>query len=74
MKKQIIDQAAHMFAAMAVLAPLLIWPSPVAGALSGLGAGLIREITEQGSPLSGGSLLDLLFWSIGGALAVVALT
>ncbi len=69
MKKQLVDQSAHMLAAIALLAPVLIWPGVVGGALSGLGAGLVREITETGSPLSKGSLLDLLFWSIGGALS-----
>lgn len=69
LKKQLIDQSAHMAAAAALLAPVLLWPGPLAAALSGLGAGLIREITERDPVLNRNSLLDLLFWAIGGALA-----
>lgn len=69
LKKQLLDQSAHMLAAAAILAPVLLWPGLIGGALYGLGAGLVREITEGGNVLSRDSLLDLLFWAIGGALA-----
>jgi hypothetical protein len=75
LKKQIVDQSAHALAAMAILAPVLLWPGPISGpisgAASGLGAGLVREITEGGNVFSPGSRLDLAFWSIGGALAAL---
>lgn len=69
LKKQMIDQSAHMAAAIVILAPVLIWPGILTAALSGFGIGLVREITERDSLLSRGSLLDLAFWAIGGAIA-----
>lgn len=70
--KQLIDQSAHFTAAAAAL--VFAWvlgadfnlPS---GALLGFGMGLIREITEDGSILTKGSLIDIFFWTIGGSVA-----
>lgn len=73
LKKQLVDQSAHLLAAAAILTPLLTLHPIPGGALSGLGLGLVREITENGSILSKGSLLDLLFWSTGGAFAAALL-
>lgn len=69
LRKQWIDQSAHMLAATVILAPVLLSTSPICGALSGFGIGMVREITELDSPFSKGSLLDLLFWTIGGGIA-----
>lgn len=69
LKKQVIDQSAHALAAIVILAPVLIWSAWPAAALSGLGIGFVREITEGGNVFSKGSLLDVAFWAIGGALA-----
>lgn len=68
-RKQLVDQSAHMAAACLILLPVLAWPCPLSGAISGLGIGLVREITEPDSVFNGGSMLDLLFWTIGGGVA-----
>lgn len=67
--KQARDQAAHFLVAFAVLALLLAWPGIFSGAVAGLAMGLIREVTEGGPVTSPGSLLDLAFWTFGGAAA-----
>ena len=43
--------------------------TPIGGAIIGLALGLTREITEDGSILTAGSLLDLAFWTLGGLAA-----
>jgi len=69
LRKQLVDQSAHTCAAVALVLPLLLWPSLWTALLAGFGGGLIREITE-GPPVFGpGSRLDLLFWTIGGGAA-----
>ncbi len=69
MKKQLIDQAAHIAAAMAALAPAAFIGGVLGFALSGLFCGLIREITQHGGFSTGrGSLLDLAFWTVGGVI------
>lgn len=67
------DQIAHLAAALLALAPLALWPSPVTGAWAGLCMGLVREVTEEGRPVTLdkiihalGSWEDLLFWTAGG--------
>lgn len=69
MKKQIIDQSAHFAAALVALAPAALWPGVASFAFAGAALGLVREITEPGPVLSAGSLLDILFWTLGGAAA-----
>jgi len=73
MKKQIIDQSAHVTAAFVVLMPLLVYPHVLSAALTGFGLGLIREVTEGGNVFSPNSLLDMAFWAAGGALAFLVL-
>jgi hypothetical protein len=72
--KELRDQAAHVAAAIIVLLPLALFLNPLAGAVSGFGLGLIRELTEEG-PINPenlkdalGSKLDLTFWALGGAI------
>lgn len=67
--KQIIDQGAHFGAAAIILVPLATAPSLLTFTLAGAALGLIREITEPGSIVSKGSLLDIAFWALGGAAA-----
>ena len=75
MKKEIRDQLAHAGAALLCLLPLAIFPGYIGGALSGFLCGMIREVTEEGDPVSLGSVKDALHswkdltaWTLGGAL------
>lgn len=73
--KELRDQAAHVAAGLAILAPLALHPSILTGAIAGLGIGMVREITEEGEvslkalKAALGSKLDLSFWALSGALA-----
>lgn len=68
MKKQVIDQVAHFVLACVILTPIALWPGLISFTLAGLSLGLVREISQHGRLLlSGGSLLDILFWTLGGA-------
>ena len=76
--KELRDQSAHVAAALVALLPLALMPGLVAFMWAGFMLGLVREITEEGSPVTGTkvvkalrSWLDLLFWTIGGGLAGV---
>lgn len=71
MKKQLIDQSAHFIIALAILGLVTLLPNLLTYALAGASLGLIREVTEQGPVTSPGSLLDILFWSLGGLAAGV---
>lgn len=66
LRKQIIDQAAHFSLAIIILLPVALLPSIAAFTYAGACLGLIREATEKDPILSGGSLLDILFWTLGG--------
>lgn len=75
-KKELIDQTAHLTAAFVVLAPVFIAPGALSGAWSGLCLGYVRELTEEGAVVdlgaiwaAFGSWRDLLFWTLGGAIA-----
>jgi hypothetical protein len=73
------DQAAHTFSAFAILSVVLHWPSIASFACAGFFLGLIREITEEGQPVTlakawsaiRSSKLDLTFWTLGGAAAYI---
>lgn len=76
MKGEALDQAAHAAAAIILALPVLLWPSVATCAWAGFVAGMIREVTEEGHPVTFrkigralGSWEDLLGWTIGGALA-----
>ena len=73
--KELRDQAAHAAAAVLCLLPLAIAPNIVGGILSGFCIGVVREVTEEGDPVSIdklraalGSWQDLLGWSLGGLI------
>jgi hypothetical protein len=80
MNKQIRDQLAHAGAAFLCLLPLAIAPNIIGGILSGFLVGLVREVTEEGDPVSIdklraalGSWKDLLGWTLGGlVLGIIA--
>lgn len=79
LKKQLIDQSAHFGGAFLLLAPLLIAPCALTAFLAGAGYGLVREVTEEGAPVtlakvkaavSGfNSKLDIACWGLGGLAA-----
>lgn len=66
--KQLVDQAVHFGAAFLFLAPAAFWGGVFGFAFAGFGIGLVREITEGDGIFNRGSLLDILFWTIGGAM------
>lgn len=74
--KELRDQSLHMGWCAAILLPVALWPGLLTFALAGFGCGLIREVTEEGAPVTPGkvlyaarvSKLDLAFWTLGGAL------
>lgn len=68
--KQLIDQSAHFTAALAVVL-LSSTSTLLPGIIIGLALGLVREITEDGSVLSKGSLTDITFWTLGGAVGTL---
>lgn len=60
------DQALHVLAAVVVAT--LARTDWLGGAFVGLGLGLVREVTEGGNVVSKGSIRDIVFWTLGGAL------
>lgn len=73
LKKQVVDQTAHMAVGFAILAILLYFDHALAAFVSGCAIGFVREISEKGKVLSLHSLLDVAFWGVGGAIAYLAL-
>jgi len=79
MTKQLLDQSAHVAAALVGLVPLALAPSPLTGVWAGFLMGLVRELTEEGSRVrlahfgavarSAASRLDIAFWTLGGFIA-----
>jgi len=68
-KKQLIDQGAHFGVAFGLLLTLVLAPGFLSFTLVGGALGLIREVTEEGPVTSRGSLLDIIFWTLGGLMA-----
>lgn len=75
MQKELRDQLAHAGFAILCLLPLAIAPNAIGGLFSGFCVGLVREVTEEGNPVSVdklraalGSWKDLLGWSLGGLI------
>lgn len=66
MKKQLIDQSAHFLLAITILLPTALAPGALSYGVAGAALGLVREVTEQGPITSKGSMLDILFWALGG--------
>ncbi len=72
------DQFAHFAAAVAILLPMACFPNFWAFVWAGFAIGMVREITEEGSPVTFVkvqnallSWLDLSFWTLGGAFVGV---
>jgi hypothetical protein len=66
--EEVIDQGLHLIVGFVVT--ILVHPlSIIQCVLCGLTLGLVREVTEDGKIWSGGSLRDLLFWTLGGFAA-----
>ena len=68
--KQVLDQSTHFLWAFIALAPICFFPHAITGALSGALFALPREWEQHDYKfkLGRGSLLDLLFFSIGGVV------
>lgn len=78
MSNNLIDQPAHFGAACVALLPAALWPNPLSFAWAGFCLGMIREITEEGAPVTVSKVVhavhswrDLLFWTLGGLFAGV---
>lgn len=78
LKKQLIDQSAHMAAAILFLSPLIAYPAWWSAMFAGFGLGFIRELSTQGSQVTvekikgafdKWSSVDIAFWTIGGLVA-----
>lgn len=80
MSRALIDQTAHFAAGFVILSAFAFGGIP-GGAVAGFGIGLVREISESGTPVQWLSVkqqltktdapLDLLFWALGGAAAAL---
>lgn len=70
LKKQLIDQGAHFLIAAAVIGIAAALGHPMlCGAWLGLCLGAVREVTEKDPVTNGRSILDMTFWTLGGATA-----
>lgn len=78
-KKQLIDQTAHAAVAFVATASILIAPGIITAAFAGFLFGMVRELTEEGTQISGqafrniwasrNSKIDIAFWTLGGAVS-----
>lgn len=70
MRKEIIDQTIHFV--IAFLVAVLLGLTPLQGAVVGLLAALVREVTEMQRggkpPWTRRGLTDITFWTLGGAM------
>lgn len=83
-KKEFIDQSAHMIGAAIIVSPFIAAPSVLTAALAGFGIGLVREVSTRGPTVkleyfksaltSRWSFMDMSFWAIGAAAAYLILT
>lgn len=79
MWKEIRDQLAHVAFAFLILA----WTTagPIGWIIAGGLCGMIREVTEEGKPVTPAKIVyafkvskrDVAFWAVGGGLAWLAL-
>ncbi len=76
MKKELVDQTIHFAVPYLVLSLLHLAPHLLTYAFAGFVIGLIREITEEGNPVTLPKLRkalqsysDLTFWILGGLAA-----
>lgn len=76
-KNEVRDQILHFSVALLVLGVVLSHPSAWSFAIAGFTLGLIREISELGTPVTLAKFkpaimnqkLDLTFWTLGGLTA-----
>lgn len=73
MQKELRDQTSHAIAAAVALLPAAISPNALTFAWAGFCLGLVREVTEEGAPVTVESVKaavhsyrDLAFWTLGG--------
>lgn len=78
---EVRDQAAHAGAAILALLPAALAPGALTFAWAGFCLGLVREVTEEGAPVTLGRLRaalrsysDLAFWTLGGLLVGMGAT
>lgn len=80
MNRELKNGLYHALGAIAALAPAAAFPTnPVAWLYAGLCYGLVREVTEEGSPVTAEKIFDaftswrdLLGWTIGGLILGIA--
>lgn len=74
MTKEWKDQLAHAGYAVACLLPIALYPHPVTGFIGGWLLGFLREITEEGQPITWPKIksaawgMDMVTWSVTGTL------
>lgn len=80
LRKEVPDQLAHGAVGAAILLPLVLMPSFYALVWGFFACGWLREITEEGTPVTPAkalkalsSVTDLLGWTLWGVVAAVAL-
>jgi ABC-type sulfate transport system permease component len=78
LKKQLIDQSAHIAAAILFLTPLILSPALWSAMFAGFGLGFVRELSSQGSQVTLAKIkgvfkfwssVDIAFWTLGGLIA-----
>jgi hypothetical protein len=72
---ELTDQAAHAAACIVALTPAALFPNPFTFAWAGWCLGLIREVTEEGDPVTTAKVIkaaqswrDLITWTATGFL------
>lgn len=76
LKKEVVDQGAHMIAAALIVICLATSSNLLQCVALGFACGFIRELTEEGTPTTLAtaraairkSPLDLSFWTLGGLI------
>lgn len=76
LRKELRDQSAHLVTGMAGILPAALWPHPLTFLWATFVMGLMRELGEEGSPVTLakirhalGSTRDLGAWALAGLLA-----
>lgn len=80
MRGRIIDQSLH-FAAALLIGLIFMAGGVIAGAIAGAGCGLVREVSESGTPVRWAAVkaqltqtdaaIDVSFWAVGGSAAAL---
>ena len=69
--QETLDQLLHFgvaLLAVTIIQPFEVWQC----AFLGFMLGLVREFTEGGNILSKGSVLDMIFWTLGGFIGGIS--